>query len=571
MSEAILIFTFGPVQSFIAEARRASDLYVGSQILVQLARAAAQAVEQCQGILIFPTPPLSDDVPNKLVARVPWEKAEAIAAEAKTTLLRQWTRIADTAKSNLMSKNLLPDARWHDIWARQVSNVWEIYWAAASLENRLYKDAYDEANQALDAAKRARMFNAVEEHGLKDTLSGCREALHTSNAAAKAYWTEVGEQVKAAKLKPSGHERLDAIGAIKRFSAIADESRFPSTSTVASRPFLNLVRGSKDLAEYRQAIKELLGEYLYKPNPHDADWPYDGDLFFIETLTPQRLESSYGLTAVDEEDLKITQSRIHDVYDQAKSRPSPYYAMVALDGDNMGRRIGQYLEETDPEKAHRDFSLKLATFASRVGPIIKGHYGELLYNGGDDVLAMAPLSTAFPLAQALAAKFSEIAGGTASAGIAIAHHLFPLGTALGAARQAEQQAKRVEGKNAVCVRALKRSGETLEMRSPWKAVGEIFAKMTKFFQGDTNGNLLSSKLAYDVLQAAYALPEADEKSRAELKRLLKRHRNPKHRQAPDPDVWAERLKTWATQLPDQLQELGRWLVFARFLAQGGRD
>ena len=40
MPDAVLIFTFSPIQSFIAEARRASDLYVGSQILVRLAKAA---------------------------------------------------------------------------------------------------------------------------------------------------------------------------------------------------------------------------------------------------------------------------------------------------------------------------------------------------------------------------------------------------------------------------------------------------------------------------------------------------------------------------------------------------
>lgn len=564
MSDAILIFTFSPVQSFITEARRASDLYVGSQILVCLAKAAGSVMEK-QGTLIYPAT-LSDDAPNKLVARVPWEEAEVIAAGAKESLLREWTRIADTAKSSLMNKAPLPDARWHDVWARQVSNVWEIYWAAAK-DDGSYKAAYEKANQALDAAKRTRIFVASEEQGMKDTLSGCREALHAATLSAKDYWTEIGTQVKAAKLQPNGRERLDAIGAVKRFSKIADESRFPSTSTVASRPFLNFVRGSKELDEYRRAIKELLKECLYEPNPNNSDWPYDGDLLFMETLTRQRLESSYGLTALDEDDLEITQYRLREVYDQVKPRPSPYYAIIALDGDNMGKRVSQ----CETEEEHQALSHTLSAFATRAKSIVGEYRGSPIYNGGDDVLAMAPAATAFPLTQALADNFLEITGGTASAGIAVAHHLFPLGAALEAARQAERQAKQA-GRDAVCVRVLKRSGETTEMRSPWKAIGETFAKMTRFFQGDEQGELLSSKFAYDVLRAAYALPKADEKSRAELKRLLKRHRNPKHPQAPDPDEWAERLHAWANRLPDQsLEELGRWLVFARFIAQGGRE
>lgn len=566
MNDAILIFTFSPVQSFIAEARRASDLYVGSRILVHLAKASAQTLKQ-RGTLIYPAE-LSDDVPNKLVARVVWEEAETIAKEAEQSLLREWGSIANTAKNNLMSRKPLPDALWHDIWARQVTHLWELYWAAASLENHSYKEAYDEASRALDAAKRTRVFSVAEEQGLKDTLSGCREALHTTTLNTKDYWAEIGEQVKAAKLRPGGRERLDAIGATKRFSKIADESSFPSTSTIASRPFLNLVRGSKELAEYRQTVEELLGTYLYKPNPNDPDWPYDGDLLFIETLTKNRLESSYTPVAPEEEDLEITRYTLRKVYDTAQSRPSPYYTIIALDGDNMGKRVSECATEAE----HTELSRQLARFAGQVKSIVEQqHQGTLIYNGGDDVLAMAPVATAFPLVRTLADKFSEITNGTASAGIAVAHHLFPLDAALETAREAEQQAKRA-GRDAVCVRMLKRSGETLEMRSPWKAVGETFVDITKFFQGDADGEPLSSKFAYDILQAAYALPEADEKSQAELRRLLKRHRNPKHSQAPDPDKWAERLHTWATQLPEQsLEELGRWLVFARFVAQGGRE
>jgi CRISPR-associated protein Cmr2 len=577
MSDAILIFTFSPVQSFIVEARRASDLYVGSQILVCLAKAAAQVMTQ-RGTLIYPAPPLKDDVPNKLVACIAWEEVETIAQDAKKALLREWMRIADTARWRLTTgwelptKGPLPDALWLDIWARQVSHQWEIYWAVASMDSRSYRDAYDEASRAVDAAKRARTFAAVEEHGVKDTLSGCREALHTGKANAREYWAEISAQVGAAKLRPDGRERLDAIGAVKRFSELADR-QFPSTSTVASRPFLNLARQQKELAEYRQVVEELLRGCLYKPNRDDPDWPYDGDLLFAETLACQRLESSYGLTAPDPGWLQMAQDTLREVYKQVKPRPAPYYAIIALDGDDMGKRVNECLTQT----AHTELSCKLTVFADRVKPVVKEHQGSLIYNGGDDVLALAPLSSAFPLAWALAVSFKEVTGGTASAGIAIVHHLYPLGAALQAARAAERQAKQVgrknqvEEKNAVCVYSLKRSGEPLEIRSPWESVGEVFAEVMRLFQGDAQGEPLSSKFAYDVLHAAYALPDADEKCRAELKRLLIRHRNGKHPQAPDPDEWAERLRTWAAALPGQSEELGRWLVFARFVAQGGRD
>jgi CRISPR-associated protein Cmr2 len=447
------------------------------------------------------------------------------------------------------------------MWARQVSHLWEIYWAAASMDGRSYRDAYNEASRAVDAAKRTRMFETVEERGIKDTLSGCREALHTSRANAKEYWTEIWEQVGAAKLRPEGRERLDTIGAVKRFSDLA-EKHFPSTSTVASTDFLERARGQ--LADYRDSVENLLGASCYRVQEH-SDWPYDGDLLFMETLTPQRLESSYGLTAPDPGWLQMAQDTLREVYQQVKPRPSPYYAIIALDGDDMGKWVNKCLTEAD----HTELSRKLTVFADRMKPVVKEHQGSLIYNGGDDVLALAPLSSAFPLARALAVSFKEATGGTASAGIAIVHYLYPLGAALQAARAAERQAKQVEGKNAVCVHSLKRSGEPLEIRSPWESVGGVFAEMIRLFQGDTQGEPLSSKFAYEVLHAAYVLPEADEKYRAELRRLLTRHRNAKHPEAPRPDEWAERLGAWAAALPGQSEELGRWLVFARFVAQGG--
>lgn len=70
MTEAVLVFTFGPVQPFIAEARRASDLFVGSQVLAQLAEAVARALRRAGADLVYPAAPkdgadlLSSELPE---------------------------------------------------------------------------------------------------------------------------------------------------------------------------------------------------------------------------------------------------------------------------------------------------------------------------------------------------------------------------------------------------------------------------------------------------------------------------------------------------------------------------
>ncbi|MEW5960176.1 MAG: type III-B CRISPR-associated protein Cas10/Cmr2, partial [Chloroflexota bacterium] len=240
---------------------------------------------------------------------------------------------------------------------------------------------------------------------------------------------------------------------------------------------------------------------------------------------------------------------------------------IVLDGDSMGESVSNCLKSEYPEQAHQELSRKLINFSEAIAK----HYKEnVIYNGGDDVLALAPLSSAFQVAQNLAESFREITQGiTASAGIAIAHHLYPLGATLQAARQAEQHAKQLDGKAAVCVQVLKRSGEITRMRSSWLAVGSTLAEIVHLFKGDEQGQPLSARFAYDVGHSAYSLPEADEKFEAELKRLIKRHRNSKHPLAPDSTKWAERLRMWAASLPDQSTELGYWLALARFMAQGG--
>jgi CRISPR-associated protein Cmr2 len=66
MTSAVLVFSLGPVQSFIAEARRAADLFVGSTILSELAKAAAQTIGTTK--LVYPAPVTGVNVPNVLVA-----------------------------------------------------------------------------------------------------------------------------------------------------------------------------------------------------------------------------------------------------------------------------------------------------------------------------------------------------------------------------------------------------------------------------------------------------------------------------------------------------------------------
>ena len=577
MPDAVLIFTFSPIQSFISEARRTADLHVGSAILVRLAKAAAEALQQ-YGQLIYPAQ-LGKGVPNKIVARLPWDKVQDAADAANQALDSEWLEIAASAHKELAKWQPRPDALWKSIWDRQIGRQWQTYWAAAALADGAgpngYAQAYQEASQALDATKRTRAFAQGEEPDLKDSLSGCRQALRTEQLKAQAYWHELSQHVLPGKLRPNGRERLDAIAAVKRFSNLAGQ-RFLSTSSIASPDFLQAAqeRARPALRTYRLKVEALLDDLLFRVR-NDADWPYDGDLLYAESLTPERLKDEFGLSQPDASCLDAARKALKELQRAVGAQPATYYAILLLDGDDMGQHVSRCLGQQDAQGAHVRLSRQLSDFSNQVPGLVDGHSGILVYNGGDDVLALVPLSQALELARALAERFrGTVSGATASAGIAVGHHQYPRGAALRAARDAEKQAKQVKDKNAVCVRVLKRSGETTEMRSPWPAMDNKLAELIDLFRspdGGEQGAALASRFAYEVLGAAYALNQADEMLTAELKRLLKRHRNPRHPSPPDPELWAEQLCQWAAQLPEKAEELGRWMVFARFVAQGGAE
>lgn len=604
MTDSLLLFTFSPVQSFIAEARRAADLYTGSQILVELAKAAAAAIGKER--LIYPALDehgnLPRDIPNKLVAKVPWEDSETTAKEARAALLKCWRELADEARREFLAKTNLPFDM--DIWNRHIEDdyLWEIYWSAAKLDGRDYKEAYQEAESGLAAAKFTRPFRQYPEPGFKDTLSGKREALHAKDQDGREYWFQVGQvdAVTPIKIRPSNsalqrpRERLDAIGVIKRFHPKLSEKNvepfrgFPSTSSMASWSFLKSARefAENALAAHRAQVKALLPDDKYEVRLSEPDWPFDGDLLYPETLRSKRMESDYGKKLSDN-DLKPAVKTLSDLYEALKkqkeelrkkndprfleifTRPSPYYAIIALDGDGMGK----YIVSLD-EDGHRRFSADLRNFSAQVSNLAKKHQARVIYNGGDDVLALAPLATAFDFALELTRTFEENTARTASAGIALSHHLSPLGAALRAARRAERRAKELrETKNAVCILALKRSGEPIEVRSGWKDVSP-FKRMIEHFIKDE----ISSRLPHDAARAAYALPDADDKFEAELRRLLKRHwqKGKEEDKAASSRDLSLSLRKWAESFPkadspSQTEELAGWLALARFIAKGGRE
>jgi len=580
-NDTVLLYTFSPVQGFISEARRTADLRTGRQILVHLSRAIAEAIVKTGGSIIYPAD-VNGDAPNKLAALVSWENLTTIIQTIEQHFDTCWMEYCDQARAFLNQTEPKPDQTWNTIWDRQVCNHWQRYWSAAQMNEdhpTAYREAYIAAQNTLDARKRTREFAQSEEQGEKDTLSGRRQALTVGNKRSREYWSGLKHRnpgrILSSDLRTGGRERLDAIGAVKRFCTPARQTRFPSTSALAARSFTQLLQPDMvEYVQYTRCLSDLLGgltEY-----EQGATWPYDGNLLYIDHLSPRVLEEDYELSLSGqgvEEQLKKARSLLEKLYSAVGERPIPYYAIIAMDGDNMGKRVNQLLKSNDPLNAHRQFSGCRAEFGKAAAHIIEvEHPGQSIYSGGDDVLALAPLKECISLALSLLSRFHAVTGATASAGIAIVHHSYPLDAAIQTAIGAEHAAKHIDPdvKHGLCVRMQKRSGETVQVYTYVPALMESetsFTDLVQLFSGRPSP--LSGRLPYAVRQSSYALPEIDSSFAAELGLAIKRHSN-----GMLPPNLVNDLITWAGTFPHKFEPaemLAQWLYLARFIAKGGAN
>ncbi|MCX7840107.1 MAG: type III-B CRISPR-associated protein Cas10/Cmr2 [Anaerolineae bacterium] len=612
MSDSLLIFTIGPVQGYIAEARRAHDLWAGSQILVGMLRRAAQQAAQQGARIIYPADLSLDSLPNRFVAQIPQNKdAQAIAQAAERAAREEWRAYAQDARTRLIAQiQISPDWEWAKIWERQIENHLEVYWSIASVSESNYQQGYSTASAALGARKESREFTRADEEGPKDSLSGRRAALWVPSGeqdptnAARKYWADLAARFADPNshdyiptiLQHDGRERLDAIGAMKRFSrALPYGNRFPSVSSIAAASFRRAAKGKAEdaLNTYAKTLNAL-GVF----RPGDAlkcnqlvSWNFDGDTFYLDTLTEQALTTDYHIPPEKITPAKLTaaQDALREVYQAVGQSPCPYYAILVMDGDKMGERVGACKSAQE----HIELSTQLDEFARTATHIIEEEFaGRVVYAGGDDLLALLPLEDALPAARMIRGQFGETQTAhenkkpTISAGIVLAHHQSPLSGALRAAREAQERAKQVYGRNALCIAALKRSGEPIQVGAQWDfgvqddsfLITEIAAK----FRGTPAP--LASKLAFDVLSETRALVEPDDAYAARLRWLVQRHTQHNLLTAEEQQEFANRIVQMAhdldalfaqqygqedTERPRGTFEMAQWLLLARFMAQGG--
>jgi len=451
MSESkkhLLVCAIGPVQDFIATARTSRDLWFGSWMLSELCKAAAKAISDQSHQLIFPAPEKERDldagstlsVANKIVAIV----------EGDPNAVADYVRQAVQDRREQLCQETFERVKGRldkELAEEQIADLVEFYWASALYtDGQDYEKARAQAEALLAARKNTRDFRQTtgREGTPKSSLDGFRESVLTSRSKSM----DDDEFYAAYHAEPG--EALSGIDLLKRWGK-AGVASFPSTTDVAAQPFRVMLGEEREQA-LLQRIQALLEGYTKRTET-------EGTYFYAERLAQlisdkaRQREFSRRFAQVFKEE-GIHQS------------PSPYYALLLADGDNMGKTI----DAQDDVEKHRGLSRRLSEFASAAYRLIEDRDGAPIYVGGDDVLAYLPLHTALQCVSDLNDKFSEYMGGfsyqsngashapTLSGALVIAHHLTPLSDVLDTARKAEKTAKGIPGKNALVIVSSKRSG-----------------------------------------------------------------------------------------------------------------
>lgn len=518
----LLLLTLGPVQEFIAQARRTRDLWFGSHLLSEISRAAAADLAGREALLIFPSlekdaeelvpsaaplrpsgkPPLA--IPNKILCEAPdgLDPAELASAAIRAAEAR-WLEFAAAVK-RVCASLIAPGAE--RAWDEQLHTFLELgaAWTDVPNEDR-YEEARRELEQEIAGRKLLRDFPAWHhQRGAvpKSSLDGARETVLAEPEQRPAHLVR--------RYRIMRGENLDAVGLIKR--AGGEPEQFVPIVNVALAGWIASARDRfpQQIAKIEGVCEQEGFRGVGRPDLSCGRglFAWDAEIFLKD-----RWAALLSEAAGEPKDTCSRQRISETAREWGRSSPMqellgkmnfpfPYVACLVADGDHMGRALDHVLGI----QQHRTFSARLSYFAERAREIVEQeHRGILVYAGGDDVLAFINVAETLSCAAALQAAFTEIvqealasAGPdvpmpTLSVGIGIGHLFESMGHLRRLGGSAEKLAK--TRRDALAMVVNKRSGGTTSLCDVWSDGPVVRLRSAVSFLG---AGQLSAKKVHEI-------------------------------------------------------------------------
>lgn len=553
MNEHLFLFTIGPVQSFISQARKTQDLYSGSYLLSHLCRTAGKKAQEFAGQdTIFPNLE-NPSIPNRFIIQFNTDQDFLrIGKEIENSVHSEIEQIANTILNKM---NL--DSPYH--FYEQLRHYFSVNWLFHPIDDKGYGHAYQEIERLLGAIKNVRQFEQLQETGRKCSLDGQYNALFYKprlNGRPLVYieknYNGSGDPIKIPHndMRIQAGEGLSAVSFLKRFLKEADQlfsnkypidNKFPSTAEIA-------------LSETIEQLKRIPeGNVLldkYKNHFEKHSYKFDHQLFFEENITTEYFRKNELERCVD--DISQIRNCLKKLYQLAKNNSlsfNKYYALLMFDGDSMGEWLSGKRNKTEKENSledfHHELTKLLGQFAEYSNKYLQIPRGKTVYAGGDDFLGFVNLTHLFEVLRHLRQAFdkqidvSEYSDQTMtfSAGVVIAHYKTPLSEVLKWTRKMEKTAKDMQNKNAFAVAVMKHSGEVEQTVLPWNSnleyanlsnrwIPEIIENIAKGISKDRFSNTFIQNLSLELLSLKDEkddIPRLNEEAiKYEIERLISR-------------------------------------------------
>lgn len=526
----LFYFTLGPVQSFIAQAKKTHDLFAGSMLLSTLCREGIDKARSNPGWEIIMPNFETEKVPNRFVAK--------IDASISHDLKGSGQQIEDAVKNRLL-KEIPPEIINNPNSILQIQSLLEVFWLFIPIEKDDYYKAYNDGDKLLGAIKNIRVFSQISDNGetgRKCIVDGERnvviyrktkeekvrpQKLYNTDVIIVEYEEAKNKEVNIWDLQPG--EGLSAVSYLKRKFFRAPHS-FLSTAGIALKHISN-----KFPIEY-EACEAIIKKHLNHSNDQ---------LLYKDNFKSKILQQS-GFDGNEELFLSEFKEKIELLENVSKAEDQKflkYFAIINFDGDFMGEWFsGDNLQNKSKlEMFHRLLSKKISEFSVQASTFLNQN-GQTIY-AGEDFLGFVNLTDLFGVITYLHELWMNIVSIpittskslqvinrdkiTFSAGIIIAHYKEPLNFVLKAVRESAELAKRHSvTKNAFRIGVLKHSGSEIGFTYDFEsgALSYINA-ITEQLKNNFSGSFIS-KFIKDIYPLGTDLPE--EFIEAELARIVSR-------------------------------------------------
>jgi len=540
-NNSLFLFSIGPVQSFISQARKAQDFYIGSFIISYLTFIAIKQIVEKYGptSIIYPDlhkQPLMDwylknktqmqikndqskninlpTIPNRFVAIIPETDEEQIKSLTKE-IKKEIEKELENSRSKIFRELDIEFKELENIIKTQFSDFPQIYWVSVpwKIEDNdininhlidflndyltkwnslnqfidqngehksnigfLYQLLYTTLEKSMGARKNIREFTHIKEEGRKCSICGERNVVFYRDEETPLFikdnvnfffrnkekdsFIEIDKNKITYKII-SKKEGLCSVCFWKRTFEIYLENEvdknifknfsFPSTAEVACADFKEK---AKDFEEFKNYEKEFFN--LIKDNTShnikinslpklNLKETLEGSWFYEDNLNTKKIKDELGIDISQEKIEKIKEILLKNLQKKANKKPNSYYAVIYLDGDDMGKWLsGELLPSIENsynseiwEKLPENFKNELKKHLKKIHsdgkenklltPAIhsaisaalrnysiefvrkiveKEHLGKLIYAGGDDVLAFVNLKDLFDVMEKLRWAFS---------------------------------------------------------------------------------------------------------------------------------------------------------------------